>query len=60
MSAKQAIAKLYLVVRANLSAGQQAVQACHALQQFNTDHPALAHSWTSSSNTLALLRCPDS
>ncbi len=28
-------AKLYLITRADLSPGQQAVQAAHALQEFN-------------------------
>jgi hypothetical protein len=31
--------KLYVVVRADLSAGQQAVQACHAVREFTQEFP---------------------
>lgn len=52
-------AKVYLVTRQNLSPGQQAVQAAHALQEFNQHHPEQARAWYQSSNTLALLATKD-
>jgi len=51
--------KLYLVTRADLSPGAQAVQAAHALQQFNVEHPEVARAWHQESNYLALLAAPD-
>jgi len=51
--------RLYLVTRADLPAGDQAVQAAHALQQFNVEHPQAARSWFEQSNTLAFLAAPD-
>lgn len=51
--------KLYLVTRSDLPAGQQAVQAAHALQAFNVEHPAEARQWHDQSNTLALLAVPN-
>ena len=48
-------AKLYLVTRQDLSAGDQAVQAAHALQQFNIEHSDAARAWYADSNTLAFL-----
>jgi peptidyl-tRNA hydrolase len=50
--------KLYLVVRADLPAGQQAVQACHALRGFVEDHPEEDRRWFRSSNHLAMLQTP--
>jgi hypothetical protein len=47
--------KLFLVTRRDLSPGQQAVQAAHALQEFNHQHPGLAKEWYECSNTLAFL-----
>jgi peptidyl-tRNA hydrolase len=51
--------RLYLVVRADLPPGQQAVQACHALREFVEDHPDTDRSWFHESNTLVLLSAPD-
>lgn len=53
------VAKLYLVTRQTLTPGQQAVQAAHALQEFNHHHPEQAKAWYQSSNTLALLAVAD-
>jgi hypothetical protein len=47
------------VVRANLSPGQQATQACHALRQFAEEHPAIDREWHRESNHLALLTVDD-
>ena len=52
-------AKLYLVVREDLPLAQQAVQACHALQEFNMDHREAAYDWFGGSNHLALLSAPN-
>jgi peptidyl-tRNA hydrolase len=53
------VAKLFLVVRADLVVAQQAVQAVHALRQFVEDHPSVDRDWYSKSNTLALLEVPN-
>jgi hypothetical protein len=47
--------KLFLVTRADLPPGQQAVQAAHALREFMERHPELDREWYSKSNVLALL-----
>jgi len=47
--------KLFLVTRADLSAGQQAVQAAHALREFTALHPEVDRQWYQTSNTLAFL-----
>jgi hypothetical protein len=49
---------LYLITRADLSSAQQAVQAAHALQEFNVLYPQEALAWHGSSNTLAFLSVP--
>lgn len=51
--------RLYLVTRADLPAGDQAVQAAHALTEFTFEHPEAAESWHRASNTLAFLVAPD-
>lgn len=45
--------KLYVVVRSDLSHGQQAVQACHAIRAFTQEHPE------DRSDTIVLLAVPD-
>jgi len=52
-------AKLFLITRGDLSPGQQAVQAAHALQEYNVLFPERAKSWHSGSNTLVLLQVLD-
>lgn len=47
--------KLYLVTRNDLSPGQRAVQAAHAMRQFAHDHPEIDREWFYSSNYLCLL-----
>jgi peptidyl-tRNA hydrolase len=51
--------KLFLVTRADLSAGQQAVQAAHAMREFAEQHPEADGAWYRESNTLALLVVSD-
>ncbi len=53
------VKKLYLVTRADLSPGQQAVQAQHALMEFVVRHGPHAMAWYRESNTLAFLAAPD-
>lgn len=50
--------KLYLVTRTDLSPGQRAVQAAHALRAFVEEHPETDKAWFQSSNYLALLEVP--
>jgi hypothetical protein len=50
---------MYLIARADLSAAQQAVQAAHALQEFNVLYPQEAMAWHTESNTLAFLSVSD-
>lgn len=51
--------KMYLIVRDDLSPGAQAVQAAHALQQFNLEHADTAQKWCRESNYLAFLSVPN-
>ena len=47
--------KLFVVVRADLEPGQQAVQSAHALVEFIAEHAETAKEWRARSNFLALL-----
>ena len=47
--------KLYVVVRADLGPGPQAVQAAHAMREFAADYPRLEAAWHEKSNTLVML-----
>ena len=47
--------KLFLVTRADLPPGQQAVQAAHALREFVALYPEEELRWYQTSNTLAFL-----
>lgn len=51
--------RLYLVVRADLPPGLQAVQAVHAFREFVEAHPVRERSWYRGSNCVALLSVPD-
>ncbi len=51
--------KLHLVTRQDLSPGQQAVQAAHALREFVREHPEVDQEWYQKSNTLAFLAVAD-
>lgn len=52
-------AKLYLITRQDLAAGQQAIQAAHAFREFINDHGEAESAWYRSSNHLALLAVPN-
>jgi len=49
------VIKLFLVTRADLEPGQQAVQAAHALREFAALYPEEELQWYQTSNTLAFL-----
>jgi peptidyl-tRNA hydrolase len=51
--------KMTVVVRADLSDAQQAVQGMHALRQFVAEHPEADQHWFRTSNTLAFLAVPN-
>ena len=51
--------KLYLVTRADLSAGYQITQTVHAAADFAFAHPAAAARWHDVSNSLIVLAVPD-
>jgi peptidyl-tRNA hydrolase len=51
--------KLFLVTREDLGIEHQAVQAAHALQEFNIQHPEIARDWHGKSNTLVFLAVQD-
>ncbi len=47
--------KLYVITRADLEPGYQAVQSMHALRQFTAEHPEIDRIWFEQSNYLGLL-----
>jgi len=51
--------KLYIIVRADLSPGARAAQACHASNAFLFAHPEAARSWSRDSNNLVCLEIAD-
>ena len=51
--------KLYLVTRANLSAGYQTSQTVHAATTFMLEHPDLASTWHAKSDSVVVLAAPD-
>jgi hypothetical protein len=50
--------KLYIIVRADLPAGAQCAQSCHALRAFIDAYPALDQAWHSGSNNIVILQTP--
>jgi hypothetical protein len=54
-SPTQGLPRLYVVVRADLLPGSQAVQAAHALREFAAEYPRLEAAWHEKSNTLVML-----
>lgn len=52
-------AKLFLITRADLPPGQQAVQAAHAFREFVEEHREAEAAWYRSSNHLAFLSAKD-
>lgn len=51
--------KLYIVCRADLEPGYQAVQSCHVAFQFAMEHLEMTTRWFTDSNYLILLSVPD-
>ena len=47
--------KLYVITRADLEPGYQAVQSIHAAIQFKFEHPEISLNWFEKSNYLGLL-----
>lgn len=47
--------KLYIVVRRDLPAGDQAAQCCHALRTFAARHPELDRQWHERGGNIVLL-----
>ena len=50
---------MYVVVRSDMPACDQAVQAAHALADFATEHPKCFKKWNKGDNTLVLLQAKD-
>ena len=51
--------KLYVLTRADLSPGYQAVQAGHAIADWTAEHPQDAAGWRTTSNSLIVLTAAD-
>jgi hypothetical protein len=51
--------KLYVLIRDDMTAAQQAVQAGHAVAQFGLDHPKEFKAWQEDNNTLIYLSVRD-
>lgn len=51
--------KLYIVVRAALSAGLKCAQAVHAFRAFVGDHPVIEHHWHTEHNNVVVLEHDD-
>lgn len=58
-SSTDAADKLYIVTRADLSPGYQAVQAAHAVADWTAEHPESADAWRTRSNSLIVLTADD-
>lgn len=50
--------KLYIVVRADLPAGPQIAQSCHAMRLFAAENPVIEAHWYGDSNNLVCLKVP--
>lgn len=51
--------KLYVITRADLSAGARCAQSCHALRLFAEEHPDADREWYRASNNLVVLEAQD-
>lgn len=51
--------KLYVIVRADLPAGAQVAQSCHAMRLFSAEHTEIDRQWYAESNNLVCLQVPD-
>lgn len=54
-TARNRVPKLYIVVRADLPPGAQAVQVAHAMREFAAEYPDIEREWHEKSNTLVML-----
>jgi peptidyl-tRNA hydrolase len=55
---KAPLMKLYVITRADLPPGAQAVQSAHALREFAATYPDIEKQWYETSNTLIMLEVP--
>ena len=53
------VAKLYVLVRSDLSMGARVAQAIHGARQFAAEHPIIELDWFQTSNTVAVLDVRD-